>query len=201
MAGTVAFGAAALASQGLWYAGYLSEAGVPGPGPDWTGQYRLGLLGVASGLILLTPGLWTALPGWLGRAVAGLVGCSGIFASISATVTCSPGCPLPPRQTPTTADLVHAAASILGVAACVLPMLLLAFAAADSALGRLSRRALWPVVPLVLLVIVAMVGFGRGHLAAVTEQALLLVVTAWAVMVAVVLATTPQLTPAPPRRS
>jgi hypothetical protein len=222
LVGGAAVGVAVGASQGLWYGGFVSEAAVdPGDvaGVSVAWWYRAGLLAVSLGLLLLAAGLRRLWAGWLGVAVTGLVAGSGALAVVSASVTCSPGCPLPPYETPAAVDLVHSAASVLSVACCVFAIAVVAFehrlapgespmarsTAARSALARsararsasgaagglvrLSRGALWLVVPLVLVVLVGLLALGRGQLTGLAERALLLAVTAWALSAAVITTT------------
>jgi hypothetical protein len=117
-AGGAAVGAALAGLPDPW-AGYVSEAGVPGS--PRAALYRAGLLGLSAALVLLA----AALAGPARVAGALLLG-GGLLGTLSAAVPCTPGCPLPPYQSTTAADLLHAGASALAVAAVVLAMLALA---------------------------------------------------------------------------
>jgi hypothetical protein len=114
LGGGVAVATAAAAGPGRAVTSYLSEAGA---GPHAT-AYRLGVLALALGLLLLALALPPAL-----RLAAGFLGAAAVCAVLSGTVTCSAGCPLPPFEPTTPRDLVHGTASITAVAACVFAML------------------------------------------------------------------------------
>jgi Protein of unknown function (DUF998) len=114
LGGGVAVATAAAAGPGRAVTSYLSEAGA---GPHAT-PYRLGVLALALGLLLLALALPPAL-----RLAAGFLGAAAVCAVLSGTVTCSAGCPLPPYEPTTPRDLVHGTASIAAVAACVFAML------------------------------------------------------------------------------
>ncbi|WP_307854680.1 DUF998 domain-containing protein [Micromonospora sp. C31] len=171
--GAVAVTVAVVAGPGPGLTGYVSEAGVTDSA--YAPAYRIGVFALAVGLLLLA----AALPPVL-RAAAVLLGCGSVFALVSGAVTCSAGCPLPPFERATTADLVHGAASILAVAAVVLAMLATTFTrAAPSALRRLAAVALAVALPLAGATAVAMLVVGRGGLVAVLERLLLLVAVLW----------------------
>ena len=143
-AGALLLGGAVAASQGWWYAGFVSETGQPGS--PQAGAYRAGILGVAAGLFLLAGAVRSrgGAPAWLVLGASLLLVASGAFAVTSSLVSCSVGCPLPPYETPTTGDLVHAGASIAGILACAAAMLALAVARIDSGLRRAcSPRSPW----------------------------------------------------------
>jgi hypothetical protein len=63
----------------------------------------------------------------------------------------------------------------------------LALWAGQCQLGRLSRRALWLAAPLAAVVAFGLLAQGRGHLTGMSERALLVVVTCWALAAAVVM--------------
>jgi hypothetical protein len=181
VAGAVVFGVSVAASQGFSYAGYVSEAGVPGT--SHSGGYRLGIVVVAVGLVFLGAAMRHALP-----IAAGLLAGSGALASAASAVSCSPGCPLPPYEVPTVGDLVHAAASVCAVVAAIAAMGAIALDHPDLRVRVLSRAWLVPTVPLFLLAASSLLFVGRGRLTGTSERLLLLVVSAWAVTVAVTLA-------------
>ncbi|WCN82842.1 DUF998 domain-containing protein [Micromonospora sp. LH3U1] len=128
LAGAVAVTVAVVAGPGPGLTGYVSEAGIAGSGHAAT--YRIGVLALAGALLLvgaaLPPGVWAAAPA--------LLATGAVFTAVSGAVTCSAGCPLPPFERATTADLVHGGASIAATAAVVLAMVALAFP------GRPGRR-------------------------------------------------------------
>ena len=184
VAGAIVFGVSVAATQGWTYAGFISEAGVPGsPG---AGGYRLGIVVVAAGLVLLGLALRHTLP-----IAAGLLAFSGVLASAASAVSCSPGCPLPPHEVPTLADMVHATASVTAVLACVAAMGVIAWESVAPGVRMLSRAWLVPTLPLFLLAASSLLIVGRGRLTGTSERALLLVIAAWAVSLAGTLALRP----------
>ena len=185
LAGAIAFGIAVVASQGVGYAGYVSEAGAEGQ-PHLAG-YRWGIGVIAFGLALLAVAVFTS-PAAPRRSVpAELLLGSAVLAALAGSVSCSRGCPLPPYETPTAADLVHGGASVLGVGLTALAILLLALAGEPSPLRRLSRWILLLVVPLGGVVAFALVFLGRGWTIGITERALLAVILLWTAVAGVVL--------------
>jgi Protein of unknown function (DUF998) len=185
----VAAGAALLswavaASQGWWYAGFVSETGEPGS-PQGT-AYRLGILGLAAGLFLLAGAVRArgGSPAWIVLGASLLLAVSGAFAVTSSVVSCSSGCPLPPYETPTAGDLVHAGASIAGILAAAAAMLALAIGQIDSGLRRACRAWLAVTVPAGLFAAFALIGLGRGHATGLAEKLLLAVVVGWALTTA-----------------
>ncbi|MFG1778405.1 DUF998 domain-containing protein [Micromonospora sp. NPDC049051] len=180
--GAVAVTVAVVAGPGPGLTGYVSEAGVTDSA--YAPAYRIGVFALAAGLLLLAAALPPAL-----RAAAGLLAVGSVFALVSGAVTCSAGCPLPPFEQATTADLVHGAASILAVAAVVLAMLAIALTrAAEPVLRRLAVVALAVALPLAGATAVALVTVGRGGLIAVLERLLLLVAVLWGAATATVVA-------------
>lgn len=175
VAGSVAVTVAVVAGPGPGLSGYVSEAGVTAS--SYAAPYRGGVLGLAGALLLLA----VALPRPL-RAVAALLGAGAAGAVLSALVNCSAGCPLPPFEATTAADLVHGGASIAAVACCVLAMLALALAVPappGAAVGRLAMAGVVLALPLSALVGLAMLTLGRGAVFGVLERLLLLVIVAW----------------------
>jgi Protein of unknown function (DUF998) len=172
MAAAVLLGGAVLTTEGLLYRGFVSEAGVAGQ-PHVTG-YRWGVYAVGLALLLLAVALRPAA-----AIPAGLLLVSAVLASLSATVPCSPGCPLPPYETPTVADLVHGVGSTVGVGLTALAVLVLALSRRPGPVRRLSRGFLWPLVPLGATMAFALAFLGRGWTIGVAERALLVVILAW----------------------
>ncbi|MEU9506518.1 DUF998 domain-containing protein [Micromonospora sp. NPDC048170] len=182
VAGAVMVTVAVVAGPGPGLTGYVSEAGVTDSA--YAPAYRIGVFALAVGVLLLA----AALPPVL-RAAAALLGAGSVFALVSGAVACSAGCPLPPFERATTADLVHGGASILAVAAVVLAMLATTFTlAAPSALRRLAAVAVVVALPLAGATAVALVTVGRGSLIAVLERLLLLVAVLWGAATATTIA-------------
>ncbi|MEV6690680.1 DUF998 domain-containing protein [Micromonospora sp. NPDC051196] len=204
LAGTAAATLAVVAGPGPGLTGYVSEAGVAGSGYAWT--YRLGVFALGAALLLLAAALRDhAAPHGHPRthqdrpagqrdkalrvAVALLVA-GGLATGLSGAVTCSSGCPLPPFETPTVADLVHGAASVAAAAATVLAMIAIILSrTAQQPLRRTATISVAAALPLAGAVALAMLLVGRGSLAGVLERVLLLVIVAWGVVTAVILAT------------
>ena len=187
-AGALLLGGAVAASQGWWYAGFVSETGQPGS--PQASAYRAGILGVAAGLFLLAGAVRSrgGAPAWLVLGASLLLVASGAFAVTSSLVSCSVGCPLPPYETPTTGDLVHAGASIAGILAAAAAMLALAIGQIDSGLRRACRAWLVVTVPVGLFAAVALIGLGRGHATGLAEKLLLAVIVGWALSASIALA-------------
>jgi hypothetical protein len=163
--------------------GYVSETGVAGQ--PYAVLYRLGIFGFAAGLVLLA----AALRLWSGLAALVLL-TSGLLATVSGSVPCSHGCPLPPFESPTPGDLVHGGASVVGVGLCALAILVLALGrtSADAGLRRLSQVALIPVVPIGLLNAYGPAFVGRGPLIGATERVPLALSVGWCLAAALHLA-------------
>lgn len=168
----------------LWFGGYVSEAGVASE-PQAT-TYRLGVLSLGLGMVLLSVALARVAP-----VPAGLLAVGAVFAGLSGSVSCSDGCPLPPYESPTAADLVHGGASILAVGAVALAMIAVAFGPMDGPLQRVSRVYAWIVVPLLAAVGLAMLVLGKGHVAGLLERAVLTAAIAWTLTVCLRLAAMP----------
>ncbi|WP_431942099.1 DUF998 domain-containing protein [Micromonospora marina] len=172
-AGVTAVTVAVVAGPGPGPAGYVSEAGITDSG--YAGAYRTGIFSVAASLLLLAG----ALPPGL-RAAAGLLGAGAVATVLSGAVTCSEGCPLPPFEAPTVADLVHGGASIAATAAVVLAMLVLLISpAAERGLRRIAAIGAALALPVAAVVAAALLLVGRSTLLGVSERVLLAVVAAW----------------------
>jgi hypothetical protein len=174
-----------LATQGLWYSGYVSEVAVAGQ--PHTTAYRGALFVTAFALLALAVGLGPGR-GVVRAAAVGLAVAGGLVA-VSGSVPCSPDCPLPPYETPTAADIVHGGASIAAVGVVGLAILLLALPAARSSLRGLSRVVLVPLVPVGVVVTFALVALGRGYLLGFTERLALAIELVWMLLAALLLAT------------
>jgi hypothetical protein len=172
-AGAVAVAVAVITGPGPGLTGYVSEAGIASSG--YASTYRFGVFGLAAGLLLLAAALPAAL-----RLAAVLLAVGAGATALSGAVTCSNGCPLPPLERTTTADLVHGGASIAAVATCVFAILALAASrAAPRALRRVSAGAVAVALPLSAAVGLAMLTLGRGTVVGAVERVLLGVVALW----------------------
>jgi Protein of unknown function (DUF998) len=169
-AGAGAMLVALLAGPGHWWQGYVSEAGTAGR--PYAVLYRLGLVLLALGVALL------------GRAVprAGLLLLvAAVLAGTSSVVPCSNQCPLPPFEPTTPADVVHTAASILGMAVLAAAMAVTWSAAVRPAIRRLTAAALTLTVPLSGALGLTMLLAGRGTASALLERTLLVEAVSWLV--------------------
>lgn len=181
VAGAVAVTIAVICGPGPGLSGYVSEAGAASSSYALT--YRFGIFGLAVGLLLLAAAVRPAL-----RAAAALLTVSAACTVVSGAVTCSDGCPLPPFQRGTAADLVHGGASISAVATCVFAMVALALSPrATRRLRRPSVAATAVALPLSGAVGLAMLIVGRGALVGVLERLLLLTTALWLLAVALTL--------------
>ncbi|RZT83201.1 uncharacterized protein DUF998 [Micromonospora violae] len=183
LAGAVAVTLAVVAGPGPGLTGYVSEAGIAGSAH--AGAYRIGILALAGALLLigaaLPPGVWAAAPA--------LLATGAVFTAVSGAVTCSDGCPLPPFERATTADLVHGGASIAATAAVVFAMITLAV---SGSVGRTVRRlaggAAALALPLCATVGLAMLVLGRGSVVGVLERLILALAVLWGLGTATALA-------------
>ncbi|MFK3980277.1 DUF998 domain-containing protein [Micromonospora sp. NPDC050397] len=175
LSGTVTVSLAVVVGPTSALTGYVSEAGV-GAGAYAT-AYRLGVFGVALGLLLLA----AALPRTVWPAAA-LLAAGAAGTGLSASVTCSAGCPLPPFEQTTAADLVHGGASIAAVACVVFAMLAVAWSTgAAPLLRRLGLVGAVVAFPLSATIGLAMLFVGRSTLVGIVERALLGVIALWLV--------------------
>ncbi|MEV4542502.1 DUF998 domain-containing protein [Micromonospora echinaurantiaca] len=181
VAGAVAVTVAVVAGPGPGLTGYVSEAGIAGT--TYARTYRIGVFALATALLLLAAALPPAL-----RATAGLLAAGGVCTVISGAVTCSAGCPLPPFERATVADLVHGGASIAATASVVLAMLaLLTTPGAPAALRRIAGLGAVLAVPLAAAIGLAILLVGRGGLVGTLERLLLAVVAGWGLVTATTL--------------
>jgi hypothetical protein len=201
-----------VATRSAGVAGYVSEAGVSGA--PHGALYRASVWAIALALALLAMAVRRAdlagvpgadahagragtragladVPG--GVAHAGRAGTSAAalalaaaspFAALSGAVRCSAGCPLPPYERATAADLVHGAASVAALVLCAAGIVLLAARAADPWLRRVSTAGVVVAVPLLGGAGLGLVFAGRGAVTGVLERAALLAVLAWLVATA-----------------
>ena len=170
--GAVAVTVAVVAGPASGWTGYVSEAGTGAGG--YASAYRIGVVVFAAGLLPLAAALVAT-----DRLAAALFRCAALGGFLSGTVTCSAGCPLPPFEAATAADMVHGAASVAAVAATVLAMPVLALNATTTASRRATLVAAALAFPLSGLVGVGMLAVGRGAFVGITERILLIVVALW----------------------
>lgn len=159
---------ALVAGPGPWWQGYVSEVGTAGR--PYAMIYRLGLVLLALGVALLGHALRRAKP---------LLLVAAVLAGTSATVPCSNQCPLPPYEPTTPADLVHTAASILGMAALAAAMAVALREKAGFAARRLTAAALTLTVPIGAALGLMMLLAGRGTPSAILERILLVIAVSW----------------------
>jgi hypothetical protein len=181
LAGTVAVTVAVVAGPGPGLTGYVSEAGIADSA--YAPTYRIGMFALAGSLLLLAAALPPAA-----RIAAALLVTGSVFTLLSGAVTCSAGCPLPPFETPTVADLVHGGASVAATAAVVFAMVALAFTpGASRSVRRLAGLGATVALPLSGLIALAMLAVGRGAVVGLLERVLLAVAAGWGLTTATAL--------------
>ncbi|MFG1651190.1 DUF998 domain-containing protein [Micromonospora sp. NPDC049275] len=182
VAGAVAVTVAVVAGPGPGLTGYVSEAGIAGSAHAVA--YRIGVLALAGALLLIA----AALPPGV-RVAPALLATGAVLTAVSGAVTCSAGCPLPPFERTTVADLVHGGASIAATAAVVLAMVALAVSGpAGAMVRRLAAGTATLALPLCATVGVAMLVVGRGALVGVVERLVLGLAVLWGVATGTALA-------------
>ncbi|MEU1885773.1 DUF998 domain-containing protein [Micromonospora sp. WMMD987] len=180
--GTAAVTVAVAAGPGSPAGGYVSEAGVPDSALAST--YRTGVFTLAAALLLLATALPTAL-----RPAAVLLAAGAVGALLSGAVTCSAGCPLPPFEAATPADLVHGGASIAAVGVTVLAMLVIGFLRpATPALRRVARVSGVMALPVAGATALGLLTVGRSDLLGGLERLLLAICVGWGLLTALLLA-------------
>ncbi|MFJ8685250.1 DUF998 domain-containing protein [Micromonospora wenchangensis] len=193
--GAVAVTVAVGAGPGGPWRGYVSEAGVDDSA--FAPTYRMGVFALAAALLALA----AALPVTL-RLAAGLLLAGAAGTVVSGAVTCSAGCPLPPFEAATPADLVHAGASIVAAGVTVLAMLVVGFLRpATPGLRRVGRVAGVVALPVAGAVALGLLTVGRGDLVAGLERVLLVVCAGWGLCTALLLARHRPAAPAPDDRA
>ncbi|XTZ15233.1 DUF998 domain-containing protein [Micromonospora echinospora] len=181
LGGAIAVVVAVVAGPGPGLTGYVSEAGVADSG--YAPTYRAGVFALAAGLLLLA----VALPA-VARPAAALLAAGSVCTLLSGAVTCSDGCPLPPFERATTADLVHGGASIAGVAAVVFAMVAVVLCpAAGTRVRRVAAVGALVALPLAAAVGLAMLVVGRSTLVGVLERLLLAETVGWGLATAILL--------------
>jgi hypothetical protein len=106
---------------------------------------------------------------------------AAVLAGTSSIVPCRNQCPLPPYEPTTPADIVHTAASILGMAGLAAAMAVTWSTAVRPASRRLTGAALTLTVSLGAALGLTMLFAGRGTTSAVLERILLVVAVSWLV--------------------
>jgi hypothetical protein len=193
LVGALTMLAGLVAAPGPWTAGYVSEAGTAGM--PLAGAYRTGLVGLALGVALLGRALRRD-----SRPVAVLLGLASLLAAVSGVVPCTDGCPLPPFEPTTVADVAHAGASVIGMVVLAGAMALVALSSTfDRASRRLAGVAVAVTVPLGAALGLTMLLAGRVPLSAALERAVLVVAVSWLIGTAVSRVTQPS--PEPGRRA
>jgi hypothetical protein len=188
-AGALIMLAVLLAQPGSWLAGYVSEAGTASR-PFFL-AYRCGRVLLGLGVLLLGVALsHMPVAGALLWVASGLAATSGV-------VPCSRGCPLPPYEPTTLQDVVHTAASVLGMILLAAAMVAVALLGTDAALRALALGAAALTVPLGGALGLTMLFVGRGTLGADLERLVLAVAVTWLTGSAITLgARSPAMSPA-----
>ncbi|MEU7820331.1 DUF998 domain-containing protein [Catellatospora sp. NPDC049133] len=163
-----------------WTRGYISEGGVASSPRD--GVYRAGILTLAGSLALLGLALRRLVP-----FVYAMLVTASVFGAGSAAVSCTPGCPLPPYEPSTPADLVHAGASVVAVGLAVLAMAVVALISLRPVLRAVARAFAAVTLPLALLLVVGLLAIGRGPFTSVLERVALAPLVVWVVVTGVLL--------------
>jgi hypothetical protein len=173
LTGAVSMAGTLVATPGPWIRGYVSETGTADQ--PFAAAYAVGGFALALGVALLGACLAP-----LARAAAALLAVAASMAAVSAAVPCSAGCPLPPYEAFTVADLVHTGAAMIGLAAVFVAMVTMAISVA---VPPWQRR--WAggfavaMLPLAVTEGLGMLLVGRGTLTAVVERVLLTVTACW----------------------
>ncbi|SCL32091.1 DUF998 domain-containing protein [Micromonospora inyonensis] len=189
LGGTVAVVVAVVAGPGPGLIGYVSEAGVTDSG--YAPTYRAGVFALTAGLLLLAVALSATA-----RAAATLLVAGSFCTLLSGSVTCSDGCPLPPFEQATTADLVHGGASVAAVATVFFAMVaVVPCPGAGTRVRRVAAVGALLALPLAAAVGLAMLVVGRSTLVGVLERLLLAETAGWGLVTAALLTL-----PARPRR-
>jgi hypothetical protein len=177
VAGAASAGALVLVAAGtpgLRISGSVSQLGATGQ--PMAGTYQAAVLGIAVAVCLLAFGIAP-----VSRLAAAALAGTTVLGAVSAAVPCTPGCPLPPTSTATSADVAHVIASTAAFVLVAWAMLLLARSGTDR-LARLSRSSVVLVTALGTPVGVALVATGEGLLNGVLERAMMAVALAWQVV-------------------
>ncbi|MBU2670346.1 DUF998 domain-containing protein [Actinoplanes bogorensis] len=171
IAGSLVMLVALVAPPGSWWDGYVSEAGTAGQ--PYAIPYRAGLVLLAAGVALLGQALRSL------RTVSAALTAAAVLAATSGLVACTDRCPLPPYEPTTFADVVHAAASVLGMLVLAGAMALVWLADLRPAVRRLAGVAVVVTVPLGAILGMLMLFVGRSDFGAFVERAVLFVAVSW----------------------
>lgn len=161
-----------LSLGGRFAGGYVSEAG--DPAAPYPNAYRAGVLALAVGLLLFGGALAR-----ISGLSAALVWAASGGAAVSGAVPCSPGCPLPPYETATVSDLVHAGASLAAGAIFTLALGVLGLSGRAGRLRVLARVGFAVLAPLGLTIVALMLAVGRSGITAALERAILVAALGW----------------------
>lgn len=172
-AGAVIMLVALVAPDGSWWDGYVSEAGTAGQ--PYAIGYRAGLVLLAAGVALIGQALRA-----LRAASVALFVAAGLAAT-SGLVACTDRCPLPPYEPTTPADVVHAAASVVGMVVLAGAMALVWLSDLRTGITRLAGVAVALLVPLGAVLGLLMLFVGRSDFGALVERAVLFVAVSWLV--------------------
>jgi len=175
---------AAVRTPGYSAADYLSELGV-GAAPR-SALYRVAVLYAALGVGMLGGALRRV------RLVSGFLLVSAALFVGSASVTCTPGCPLPPHNPDTTLrDVFHAGTSAGALGFAGLAMLALAARWPDRLVAAVSRVAGWLMVGLIAAAGTALLVQSAGLANGMLERAVVAVALGWLLVVSVAVAIRP----------
>ncbi len=179
LVGALTMLAGLIAAPGPWTQGYVSEAGTTGM--PLAVAYRWGLAGLGLGVGLLAAVLRRG-----SRPVATLLTGAAVLAATSGAVPCTAGCPLPPYEPTTVADVSHTVASVIGMVVLAGAMALVALSRTfGTVLRRLATVAVVIIVPLGATLGLTMLLAGRGPVSATLERAALVVAVSWLVGTAI----------------
>ena len=172
-AGAVIMLVTLVAPPGSWWDGYVSEAGTAGQ--PYAIPYRCGLVLLAAGVGLLSQAVRNLKVASTALLVA------SVLAATSGLVACTDRCPLPPYEPTTLADVVHAAASVLGMLVLAGAMAAVWRSDERPAVTRLAGVAVALTVPLGAVLGLLMLFVGRSDVGAFVERAVLFVAVSWVV--------------------
>ncbi|MER7001658.1 DUF998 domain-containing protein [Dactylosporangium sp. NPDC000555] len=177
IAGTLGAAGLAVAVAGSAPWRYVSESGAPGA--PHAPLYQASMLLLAASLALL------AVPARRTCAlIGGSLGLAAPLAVVAGVVHCSPGCPLPPYETPAVRDLIHAAGAIGALLLCALAILLYSVLPTAHRLRRAGRVGMLVAYPPLILSAAGILFAGRSLFTGVTERIALIAVSAWVVLTA-----------------
>lgn len=169
----------AIAVSEAGVATYVSEAGAAGNGHS--PLYRVSVLAIA---------VTTALTATLGlpRLTAVMLAVAAPAVALSAAVTCTKGCPLPPHSPAQPSVLIHAAASAAGIGLCAVAMITLAMRPRETGrparLQRVSLVAAALAWPLLIATAFGVAVTGRSVFSGVAERLAIAVCLTWLILIA-----------------